>query len=133
MTRQPSPYAAVAAGTVLVALFTFFFVFPAHDPEPRGVPVAVAGPTAPATQAAAGLAVQGGAFDVLQVPDRAAALAAIRDREVYGALVVGGAQPELLIASAASVPVAQVLTGIGERNRATVTEVAPSIHRTRAA
>jgi hypothetical protein len=42
---------AVLIGTVLVATFTFFFVFPAHDPAPNHLPIGVAGAARAATLA----------------------------------------------------------------------------------
>jgi hypothetical protein len=37
---------AVVVGVVLIGLFVFFFVTPAHDPKPNGLPVVVVGPPA---------------------------------------------------------------------------------------
>jgi hypothetical protein len=94
----------VLIGTVLVTLFAFFFVYPTHDPEPNGLPVAVAD----------GVDVQlGDGFEVVGVADEAEARDAILDREAYGAFLPGPAQ--LLIASAASVPVAQALAAAAEQ------------------
>lgn len=89
---------AVVAQALLVALF----VLPGHAPEPHGVPVAVVGPAEP-VQARAG-----DALDVIPVPNAEAARAAVLDREAYGALLP--ADETLLIASAASPAVAQLLT-----------------------
>ncbi|MDQ3740541.1 MAG: hypothetical protein M3389_06305, partial [Actinomycetota bacterium] len=49
------PTRALAISIVLVALFTFFFVYPGHDPKPNGLRVAVvaAGGGAPDAAAAA--------------------------------------------------------------------------------
>jgi hypothetical protein len=94
----------ILIGTVLVTLFAFFFVYPTHDPEPNGLPVAVVD----------GVDVQlGDGFEVVGVDDEAEAREAILDREAYGAFVPG--PPQLLIASAASVPVAQALAAAAER------------------
>jgi hypothetical protein len=73
------------------------------------LPVAVAGPP----QLAARLsAASDGKLDVRPAADDADAIRQIEDRDVYGALLPGGASPRLLIASAASVPAAQALTKI---------------------
>jgi hypothetical protein len=94
----------VLIGTLLVTLFAFFFVYPTHDPEPNGLPVAVAD----------GVDVQlGDGFEVVRVDDEVEAREAILDREVYGAFVPG--PPQLLIASGASVPVAQALAAAAEQ------------------
>ncbi len=96
----------VAAGAVaLVALFSFFFVYPGHDPKPNGVPLGLVGPGADQTGAQLE---RDGRFEPRRYGDEAAARAAIRDREVYGA-VVTGTQPKLLVATAASPQVASIL------------------------
>jgi hypothetical protein len=105
---------ALVVGVVLVAAFAFFFVFPGHDPRPNGVPVAVAAP-----EPVAGLLTdtleEDGHFDVVDVDDEGDARDAILDREVYGAFVVGeDGAATLLTASAASLAVADLLTGVGD-------------------
>ena len=97
MMNKPPPIAAVVVGAVLVqALLVLAFVLPGHDPKPHHVPVAVVGQAPPDNEA----------FDFVPVADAQAAQQAIDDREVYGA--IDG--DELLIASAASPAVAQLLT-----------------------
>jgi hypothetical protein len=114
------------AGAVLWA-----FAWPAARTTPNDLPVGVAGPpaaTAPVQQA---LDARGGAFEVHEYADAAAARAAIEERQVYGAVVVGGPEPELLTASAASPAVAQMLIQLGEHlvpegASLTVTDVVPA-------
>ena len=104
------PLGALLAVPLAVALALTLFAWPSGRMRPRDVPVGVAGPPA-ATQPIEGrLAEQGGAFEVHSYADGAAARRAIEDRRVYGAFVVkrGGA-PQVLVASAASPPVAQSL------------------------
>jgi hypothetical protein len=96
---------ALATGVVLVALFSFFFVFPGHDPEPNHVPLGLVGPSADRTATALE---RDGRFEPHRYADAGAAREAILDREVYGA-VVTGPQPRLLVASAASPQVAEIL------------------------
>src|SRR5262245_42382954 len=79
-------------GVIIALALGAAFMSIAHDQRPRHVPVAVVGPTAPLQHHA------GDALAIRSVPDRAAAVRAIRERDVYGA-VVG---PELLVASAAN-------------------------------
>src|SRR4051812_23003373 len=86
--------AVVAAQALLIPLFAA----PAANIAPRDLPVAVAGPPQVAAQLAAG---HPGAFAITTVADGAAADAAIRNRDVYGAVVVTPAGPEVHIASAA--------------------------------
>ncbi|WP_211191705.1 hypothetical protein [Actinoplanes sp. TBRC 11911] len=93
----------VAAQALLIPLFAA----PAAKLAARDLPIAVAGPP----QLVAGLNVaHPGAFDITTVADPAAADAAIRDRDVYGAVVVTAAGPEVHVASAASPTVAMLLT-----------------------
>ncbi|GAA2505661.1 ABC transporter permease [Winogradskya humida] len=116
--------AAVALQVLLVPLF----VGPASHLEPRDLPIAVAGPQPAAGQLAAKLtAARPGAFDVRVVTD---ADAAIRDRDVYGAVVLGAAGPSLHIASAASPTVATLLTQataeLGQGGPVPVVDVVPT-------
>jgi len=118
--------------TTLLTLLLAAFTWPASELEPRSLPIAVAAPAA----AAAGIERQltsedEDAFDVDTVADRDAAVAAIGDRKVYGAIVAGPDQVELLTASAASPTVAQLLTQnaetmAGEGGSITVTDVVPT-------
>jgi hypothetical protein len=104
----------VIAGVVLLQLVAVLaFVLPAHKPEPHGVPVGVvAAPPLERQLERAG----DGAFDVHAYRSAADAEAAIRDREVYGAVVP--AAREVIVASAASPAVAQALRQeLGERAR----------------
>ncbi len=111
MMNNPPPIAAVVIGAVVVqALLVLAFVVPGHDPKPHHVPVAVVGQAPPDNEA----------FDFVQVADAQAAQQAIDDREVYGALD----GDELLIASAASPAVAQLLTA-AFAEQATPREVKP--------
>jgi hypothetical protein len=105
------PARAVAIGIVLVALFSFFFVYPGHDPEPNDLPVAVVGGEAPTPEG----------VDVVRADDTAEAREMILDREVYGALTPEG----VLVASAASFQVAQNLAGLAEGQQQRVVEIRP--------
>ena len=100
---------AVAGLTVLLSVLLTAFAWPAANSEPRDLPLALAAPGPVAAQVEQRLAAGGGAFEVTRVADRVAALAAIEDRDVYGALVVTPRGVEMLTASAAGPAVAQVL------------------------
>jgi hypothetical protein len=118
---------ALLIAIVLQTLFVFFFVFPGHDPKPNGLPVAVVGPPA-ATQAFSQALRQRGDFEVKRTASPAAARQLIRDREVYGAFALSGpgAVRQTIVASAASLPAAQIVTEIGRRAGAlTQAEVKP--------
>jgi hypothetical protein len=93
----------VAAQVLLIPLFAG----PAAALAPRDLPIAISGPPQLATQIRAA---HPGAFDITTVPDASAADAAIKDRSVYGAIVVTAAGPEVRVASAAGPAVSTLLT-----------------------
>ena len=95
------------AVVALQALLIPLFAAPASHLAPRDLPIAVAGPPQITAQLAAA---HPGAFAITTVTDATAADAAVRDRDVYGAIVVTAAGPEVHVASAASPAVAQLLT-----------------------
>lgn len=107
------PVVGVSLGLVtLLTVLVSAFTWPASEVEPRGLPLAVAAPAEAAGGMRARLAEAAGpdAFELTTVPDREAAVAAIQDREVYAAMVAGPEGVELLVSSAASPAVAQMLT-----------------------
>ena len=109
MRRKPLTLGVLIAIAVVAgqALLIPLFAAPAANLAPRDLPLAVAGPP----QVAAQLATQHpGAFKITQVADPAAADLKIKDREVYGAILVTATGPEVHVASAAGPTVAQLLT-----------------------
>jgi hypothetical protein len=113
MQRKKIP-ALVAGLLVLQLVAVLAFVLPAHKPEPHGVPVGVVGAPASALE-------HDQAFDVRTYASEADAEAAIKDREVYGALVAP--ERRMLVASAASPVVAQSLTQLASTQGATARDV----------
>ncbi|WP_046776896.1 ABC transporter permease [Streptomyces yangpuensis] len=95
---------------LLAALALWAFAWPATRTAPRDLPLGVAGPAAAAAPLEQRLASREGAFEIHRYADEAAARTAVRNREVYGAVVVTPQGPQLLTASAASPVVAQLLT-----------------------
>ncbi len=95
--------------SVAISLIITAFAWPAKNIAPRDVPIGVAGPAPFVEQVQHKL--PPGAFVVTSYPDRDAATAAIKDREIYGAVVAGN-PPTVLTAPAGSVVVAQVLDGL---------------------
>ena len=107
----PEPVRALAISVVLIALFSFFFVYPGHDPKPNDLPVAVVGESA---QTPAG-------FEIVRADDTAEAREMVLDREAYGAITPDG----VLVATAASFQVAQILSGLAEAQNLPVVELKP--------
>jgi hypothetical protein len=101
--------AALLVGVLALELVMIgSYVGALHEPRPRDVPIAVVGPAAITEPVVAALS-SSDALDPKPVPDLAAASDAIEDREVYAALVPGSSVDRLLVASAASSAVADVL------------------------
>ncbi|MFJ3234202.1 ABC transporter permease [Streptomyces sp. NPDC086787] len=101
--------AVIVLVPLLAALALWAFAWPAARTAPHDLPIGLAGPakaTAPLEQK---LTRQEGAFEIHHYADEAAARDAIKDRTVYGAVVVTAGGPKLLTASAASPLVAQLL------------------------
>lgn len=131
--RRPWTLALVVAVALvaLQALLVPLFAGPAAHLAPRHLPLAVAGPPPAAGALAAKLAAeQPGAFDVTVVADERAADTAIKDREVYGAIVLAPTGPALHVASAASPAVAALLTqaatAVGNGATVPVRDVVPT-------
>jgi hypothetical protein len=113
--------AAILGLPVLFAALLAAFAWPVSEIEPRELPIAVVGPA----DAVAGFEQQmeanagKNAFAVETVGSRADAVALIEEREAYAAFVLAPEGSEVLVASAASPTVAQL---IGQR----ATEAAPA-------
>ncbi|MEA2478752.1 MAG: hypothetical protein QOJ07_674 [Thermoleophilaceae bacterium] len=103
---------ALSAAVLAPAILSLLFLIPGHKPKPHGLPIAVAGRSAPADMLARQLRGQG--FDVARVPGAAAARDRVLNRNAFGAIVFQGAQPrETLIATAASRQAAMLIQMTG--------------------
>ncbi|MEV7227868.1 MULTISPECIES: hypothetical protein [Polymorphospora] len=132
--RQPPPVLlAVLIGVAVVALQALLvplFAGPAANLQPRDLPIVVAGPPEATAAITARMeqALPGG-FEIIARPDAAAADRALRDREAYGAVVVGPDGPVLHTASAASPAVATLLAQaagqLGDGRPVPVVDVVP--------
>ncbi|WNM23750.1 hypothetical protein RN607_10305 [Demequina capsici] len=109
------PVIGLALGlALLLSTMLIAFGLPAVKSGPHGIPIAIVAPDAVATQITGALEdAQPGGFDVTAAASRDAADQLIRDREVYGAFIVGADGLTVDIASAASPTVATLLTTIG--------------------
>ncbi len=118
-TPAPTPLVRVLAiGLALaavVAIIVLAFSWPAVTAEPKDLPIAISGPAEAVAAAEEAVGAQSkGAIAFREVDDRAAAVAAIETRDAYGAIVLGP-EPEVLTSSAASLPVAQLLSSAAAR------------------
>jgi hypothetical protein len=114
------------AVVALQALLVPLFAGPAANIGPRDLPIAVAGPP-PATQALVQRLTteHPGAFEIQQVSGGAALDDAIRDRDVYGGIVVTPAGAEVHVASAAGPTVSTLLSQAAAGLQAPVRDVVP--------
>lgn len=145
--RPATVLRAALLPAVLVVLIATCFLWPPTQSHPRDLPVAVAGPAPAVAAVRTQLSALDGpvgegdrVIDVREAPDRASAERLIREREAYGAIVLGP-QPEVLVSTAAGPAAAQLLTQLAQQmGQATaqrqpgapapkVTDVVPTDHR----
>jgi hypothetical protein len=102
----------IGAGlAAIVSIILLAFLWPTQTSSVHNLPVAIAGDSAQTGVVADQLADKSpDAFDITQTTTRADAVALVKSRTVYGAIVLG-AKPEVLTASAASPVVSQLLSG----------------------
>jgi hypothetical protein len=119
---------AVAVGALLVVVYLAAF----PTAEPHDLPVAVVGSAAGVAELERALDRDApGALRLVELPTADAAERAVTSGDTYGALVLGGPSPQLLVAGAHGSPVSQDLTdALGPvaaqaGGQLTVTDVAP--------
>ncbi|MEV8375756.1 hypothetical protein AB0P21_23675 [Kribbella sp. NPDC056861] len=129
--RRPPVPAVVVLLTAVLTVLLIAFAWPSARSAPRDVPLAVAGPAQAVAQVQGALEqAMPGAFEITAVNDRAAAVDAIENRDVYGAIVLDQTAPEVLTASAGGPAIAQILTQLSSKLAAEspqlkVTDVVP--------
>lgn len=132
--RTVGPLVGIVLAVVAVqaALLTMF-AWPALHSAPRDLPIVVAGPAPAAHQLAGQLATaKPGAFDIDTVATGAAADRALRQRDAYGAFLIGRSGVQLHVASAASPQIAMLLRQVAQAAEqrtgahVTVTDVVPT-------
>lgn len=105
---------AVIALAAVLALIAIAFALPAAKSKPHDVPIGAVGAPAASGQVADMLDHSApGAFALTIYPNEAALRDAIRDRNVYGGVVVEPEGRKLLTATGASPAIAQLLTQFG--------------------
>ena len=98
--------AAILAVTLVGLAFIASYAGALHRPRAHDVPVAVFGPD----PLVAGVRATSG-LKVVRVRSEAAARRAVEERRVYGAVIAGEASIEVVVAPAASLPIAGALRG----------------------
>jgi hypothetical protein len=114
--HRPPVVVVVTALTGLLTVLLIAFAWPSARSEPRDLPLAVVG-SPPAVAQVTGALEQAlpGGFELQMQSDRAAAVRAIEERDVYGAIVLNQQNAEVLTASAAGPAVAQILAQLPAR------------------
>lgn len=131
--RREAARSAMLVVAVIVIQFVMVsaYAWSATSTSPRDLPVAVTGPTTAVAAVSAELSqADPGAFRVVPATTEGQAIQDIKNRQTYGAIVLDGRTPRVIIASAASQAVADVLTGLADRmdgvRQADVTNVVPA-------
>lgn len=110
--------------SLIVGVVLLAFSWPAVSADPHDLPIGVVATDEQRELLTESIDEQSdGAIALVEYDDRDAAVTAIEQREVYGAVVLPAAQgdaPEVLAASAASTAVAQLLGGLAQEQQAQI-------------
>jgi hypothetical protein len=99
----------------VVTVILLAFLWPSYTATVKGIPVAVAGPTAQTTVVEAALRkASPGTFTFTTVANRSNAVTLMKQNKDYGAIVLGDST-EVLTATAANSTVAQLLDGLASK------------------
>lgn len=113
MHRHATIVVAPIAAAAAICLILLALSWPTLVAKPRQLPVAITGQSQAVAQAEAAITARSGdAIDLVPVSDRAAAVAAIKERKAIGAVILDPAHPEVLTASAGGSAEQQVMTGL---------------------
>jgi hypothetical protein len=120
---------AIGVGlAAVVAIIVIAFLWPSYTASAKGIPIAVAGPSAQTSVVEAGLRkASPGTFTFTTVSDRAKAVSRIQRRLDYGAIVLGDS-PEVLTASAANLTISQLLDQLAPKLQAQRVAAATAQH-----
>lgn len=105
---------AVAAAAV-VGILLLAFTWPGMNSSPQNIPVAVSGPDAQVRQVTHALGQEAdGVFEITTVDSRADAVDLVKNREAFGAVILGS-HPEVLDGGANGTAVTQLMKGLGQQ------------------
>jgi hypothetical protein len=117
LTADRRKLAVIGALLVVQAALVFAIVFPGYKPTPHHVPIGFVGPS----KVEAALATKaGGELSIRTYASARAARSAIDHRDIYGAFIAQPGEQQLLVASAASLSVSQLLRETASSSNATV-------------
>jgi len=104
--------ASAVVGIVVVFFFVWLFAAALHQPTPHDLPVGFVGPAVAEQLVVAGAEAKSpGVFSFTTYASEDEARQAIRHRDITGALVLGSAQPLILVASAAGQSASSAISG----------------------
>lgn len=110
--------------SAVVCLVVLAFSWPTATLSPKDVPIAISGPAEALAPVEKALDEQGdGAFKLVEVDDRDAAVQEIKTREAYGAIILGQ-EPEVLTASGAGAATSAIMTQLHTQLQAMVQQQA---------
>jgi len=113
-TKWPVAVGLGAAAALVVGLVVLAFLWPTKTMSTQNLPISVVGDNQAVASVEATLdQALPGAIDLVQAPDREAAVEQILKRATYGAIVLSPTAPEVLTAPAASAASTQMLTQLG--------------------
>lgn len=116
----------IALGGALAVLVLFLaLVWPTITAEVKGVPIVVAGPPGQAEALKNNLQKAGDTFALSTANNREEAVSLIKQREAFGAIVLGS-QPEVLTASANGPVAGQVVGALATQIQATLAAAQPT-------
>jgi hypothetical protein len=114
-TRWGRAIGIAVGAALLVAVIVLAFMWPAITSTVKDFPIAVAGPREQVTAFTGAIDQNAtGRFNVTEAADRDAAVQSIKEREVYGAVILGQA-PEVLMASANGAVTSQIMSQIASQ------------------
>lgn len=102
--------------TVIVSLILVIFAWPLVNATPAGLPIGIVGPAVVTDAVEQAVDSQApGVFSWTEFDSADTAVAAIGQREIYGAFVLSDTGLEVITASAANVAVSQLLSQVGQQ------------------
>ena len=115
VTPWPKVLITALMSAVVISIIVLAFSWPTVTSEPKSIPLMIAGPEQQVEMVQDQLEdAQPDLFDITTGEDRDAAVEAIEQRDVYGAIVIGR-PAEVISASANNAATGQILQRVGEQ------------------